>query len=60
MHKVSLCWPQKAARVVFAELISSLKGVVVGGYKWQWVGVEYRKVIERVANDFALYAELLG
>jgi hypothetical protein len=41
MHKVFLCWPQKAAWMVFVELISSLKGVVVGGYEWWWVGIEY-------------------
>jgi hypothetical protein len=42
MHKVSLRWLQEAARMVFVELISSLEGVVVGGYEWQWVGIEYR------------------
>jgi hypothetical protein len=32
MHKVSLQWPQEAARMVFVELISSLEVVVVGRY----------------------------
>jgi hypothetical protein len=41
MHKVSLCWPQEAARIVFVELISSLEEVAVGGYEWRWVGIEY-------------------
>jgi hypothetical protein len=41
MHKVSLCWPHKAARVVFVELILSLECVAVSGYEWQWVGIEY-------------------
>jgi hypothetical protein len=41
MHKVSLCWPQEDARMVFVELISSLEGVAVGGYESQLVGVEY-------------------
>jgi hypothetical protein len=42
MHKVSLCWPQKAARMVFVELILLLKGVAVSGSEWWWVGVEYQ------------------
>jgi hypothetical protein len=41
MHQVSLCWPQEVARMVLVELDSSLEGVVVGGYEWQRVGVEY-------------------
>jgi hypothetical protein len=41
IYKVSLCWPQEAARMVFVELISLLESVVVGGYEWWWVGVEY-------------------
>jgi hypothetical protein len=46
--------------MVLVELISSLEGVVAGGYKWQWVRVEYRQVIKWIADNFALYAELLG
>jgi hypothetical protein len=42
MHKVFLCWPQEAARMVFVELISLLKGIVVSGFEWRWVGVEYQ------------------
>jgi hypothetical protein len=60
VHQISLHWPQEVARMVLVELISSLEGVVVGGYKWWWVRVECRQVIEWIANDFALYAELLG
>jgi hypothetical protein len=41
MHKVLLCWPQKTARMVFVKLVSSLEGVVVGGYEWWWVEIEY-------------------
>jgi hypothetical protein len=41
MHKVSLHWPEKAAKIVFVQLILLLEGVAVGGYEWQWVGVEY-------------------
>jgi hypothetical protein len=41
MHQVSLHWPQEAARMVFVELVLSLEGVVVGGFEWRWIGVEY-------------------
>jgi hypothetical protein len=27
--------------MVFVKLISLLEGVLVGGYEWQWVGIEY-------------------
>jgi hypothetical protein len=60
MHKVSLRWPQEAARMVLVELISLLEGVAVSWYEWRWVGIEYWWVVEWVANDFALYVELLG
>jgi hypothetical protein len=40
MHQVSLCWPQEVARMVLVELVSSLEGVAVGGFEWQWIGVE--------------------
>jgi hypothetical protein len=45
--------------MVLFELISLLKGVAVSGYEWQWVWVEYRQVVKWIADDFALYAELL-
>jgi hypothetical protein len=46
--------------MVLVELISLLEGVAVGGFEWQWVWVEYWQVVEWIADDFALYAELLG
>jgi hypothetical protein len=46
--------------MVFVELVSSLEGVAVSGYEWQWVGVEYLYVVKWIADDFALYLELLG
>jgi hypothetical protein len=60
MHQISLCWPQEVARMVLVELISSLEGVVVRGFEWRRVGIEYRQVVEWIADDFALYAKLLG
>jgi hypothetical protein len=46
--------------MVLVELVSSLEGVAVGGFEWWGVRVENRQVVEWIANDFALYAELLG
>jgi hypothetical protein len=59
MHQISLHWPQEAARMVLVKLVSSLEGVVVGGFEWWGVRVENQQVVEWIADDFALYAELL-
>jgi hypothetical protein len=45
--------------MVLVEFAPSLEGVAVGRFEWWRVRVENWQVIEWIANDFALYAELL-